>query len=181
MSLKHGLLGLLKYEGSATGYELDKIFKNSLSNFWQAKTSQVYRELNTMEELGWLTSERIIQEDKPNKRKYTVTPKGVDEFMEWLTSPLKSLGGAKSELLMRIFFSADLPKGRTIAFLEGLKAEQVVAQQRLDEIEKFLDEEEKNKHTVYWRITLLQGQIVLKAYIEWLDKSIQILKDEGDN
>ena len=37
MSLKHGLLGLLNY-GSMTGYELDKIFRDSLSFFWQAKT-----------------------------------------------------------------------------------------------------------------------------------------------
>ena len=60
MSLKHGLLGLLNY-GPMTGYELDKAFKASLSFFWQAKASQIYRELGTMEQNGWLTSKRIVQ------------------------------------------------------------------------------------------------------------------------
>ena len=56
MSLKHGLLGLLNY-GSMTGYELNKVFRDSLSFFWQAKTSQIYRELDAMERCGWLTSD----------------------------------------------------------------------------------------------------------------------------
>lgn len=86
MSLKHGLLGLLNY-GSMTGYELDKIFRDSLSFFWQAKTSQIYRELDTMECHGWLTSERIIQNDKPNKRVYTITDSGKEELGNWLSMP----------------------------------------------------------------------------------------------
>jgi len=45
MALKHGLLGLLNYK-SETGYDLDKLFKQSLNFFWKAQTSQIYRELN---------------------------------------------------------------------------------------------------------------------------------------
>ena len=41
--LKHGILGLLNY-GSMTGYEINKAFKDSLSYFWNAQTSQIYRE-----------------------------------------------------------------------------------------------------------------------------------------
>ena len=43
-----------------TGYELDKAFKASLAFFWQAKASQIYRELDAMERSGWLTSKRIL-------------------------------------------------------------------------------------------------------------------------
>ena len=39
--LKHGILGLLNY-GSMTGYEINKIFKDSLNYFWDAQTSQIY-------------------------------------------------------------------------------------------------------------------------------------------
>ena len=42
MALKQGLLGLLNY-GEMTGYELAKVFNDSLSFFWQAQTSQIYR------------------------------------------------------------------------------------------------------------------------------------------
>ncbi len=50
MALKQGLLGLLNY-GEMTGYELAKAFNDSLSFFWQAQTSQIYRELNQLEGL----------------------------------------------------------------------------------------------------------------------------------
>lgn len=45
--LKHGILGLLNY-GDMTGYEIMKVFRDSLSFFWTANTSQIYRELNTL-------------------------------------------------------------------------------------------------------------------------------------
>ena len=55
MALKQGLLGLLNY-GEMTGYELAKVFNDSLSFFWQAQTSQIYRELNQLEAEGLLHS-----------------------------------------------------------------------------------------------------------------------------
>ena len=50
--LKHGILGLLNY-GSMTGYEINRTFKDSLSYFWNAQTSQIYRELQTLKKNGY--------------------------------------------------------------------------------------------------------------------------------
>ena len=46
--LKHGILGLLNY-GDMTGYEIREVFNKSLNFFWQAQSSQIYRELRTLE------------------------------------------------------------------------------------------------------------------------------------
>lgn len=46
--LKHGVLGLLNY-ADMTGYEIREIFNKSLNFFWQAQSSQIYRELRTLE------------------------------------------------------------------------------------------------------------------------------------
>ena len=51
--LKHGILGLLNY-GDMTGYEIREIFNKSLNFFWQAQSSQIYRELRTLEKNGWI-------------------------------------------------------------------------------------------------------------------------------
>jgi DNA-binding PadR family transcriptional regulator len=67
---KYDLLGLLNY-GKMSGYDLDRVFKDSLAFFWQAQTSQIYRELATMkkmEKAGRIRSEIEIQTDKPNKK-----------------------------------------------------------------------------------------------------------------
>ena len=52
--LKHGILGLLNY-GDKTGYEIMTVFRDSLNHFWTAQTSQIYRELQTMEKNGWIS------------------------------------------------------------------------------------------------------------------------------
>ena len=56
--LKHGILGLLNY-GSMTGYDIMLTFRNSLNYFWNAQTSQIYRELQTMKKNGWVSDMSI--------------------------------------------------------------------------------------------------------------------------
>ena len=53
--LKYGVLGLLSY-GDMTGYEIMSIFRDSLAFFWNASTSQIYRELQHLEDGGLATS-----------------------------------------------------------------------------------------------------------------------------
>ncbi|GAH00237.1 unnamed protein product, partial [marine sediment metagenome] len=56
MSLRNALLGLLNYR-PRTGYELKKIFEDSIGFYWTTKTSQIYNELNKLEE------KRLIKSD----------------------------------------------------------------------------------------------------------------------
>ena len=185
MSLKHGLLGLVSSEGSMTGYDLDKFFKNSLNYFWQAKTSQIYRELNAMEDLGWLTSQRVIQEEKPNKKVYTITNEGKEELLTWLLSPDIGRGSEmRSPLLMRIFFAGEAgEKGhdQTIKLLKECKQHCTAYLDTLNNILEELKEDEMNEkysdHVKYWKITALNGQLTLKAQIEWADKAIALLEE----
>ena len=63
--LKHGILGLLNY-GDMTGYEIMTVFRNSLNHFWHAQTSQIYRELQSLEKNGWVKASRVEQESRPD-------------------------------------------------------------------------------------------------------------------
>ena len=180
MSLKHGLLGLLSLEGSTTGYDLDKTFKHSLAHFWHAKTSQIYRELSAMEDLGWLTSERILQEEKPNKRVYSITEAGSEELRKWLTLPDAIMGGkAKSAFLMRIFLSAEVGKEQTLKLLREYRDMCVSYMPGLRQAQELIAEEEAEypEHAIYWKLTTLHGEISLKAALEWADRAIEILEE----
>ena len=184
MSLKHGLLGLLSYEGPTTGYDLDKLFKESLNYFWHAKTSQIYRELGAMEQLGWLTSERVIQEEKPNKRVYSITEQGKTELVEWLSSPVTSPESrAKSSFLMRIFFAGEIGKDPTLRMLRGYKKQLAAYINEMGGIQNEISKDEAagadKSHTKYWRLTALHGEMHCKTAIEWADKAIAILEEEG--
>ena len=186
MSLKHGLLGLLNYE-SMTGYDLNKEFNGSLGYFWSAKASQIYRELDAMEKCGWLTSERVIQDEKPNKRVYSLTQEGKTEFMDWLSSldPIKGPPSMRNAFLMRVFFGGELRKEQTLGLFHAIRE---IMHERLEQMKKIYDEidsiayiDEKTAHNaIYWRLTALSGEIINKAQIEWADKAIEILEGMGE-
>lgn len=87
--LKHGILGLLNY-GDMTGYEIREIFNKSLNFFWQAQSSQIYRELRTLEKNGWITITTVEQSEKPNKNVCSITEDGRAELLSWLSTQTPS-------------------------------------------------------------------------------------------
>jgi PadR family transcriptional regulator, regulatory protein AphA len=181
MSLKHGLLGFLNY-GSMTGYELDKAFKESLDLFWMAQTSQIYRELNSMEKLGWLTSERILQEDKPNKKLYTLTKQGRDELKSWLGKSNNNEGiYVKNGFLMKIFFSGERSTDENIKALKKYKYNCEKALERLGKTGSSIDHYknqilDKDK-AFYWGIAAEYGYYYYMTSIKWADEIIKRLED----
>ena len=81
--LKHGILGLLNY-CDMTGYEIRTAFRASLNHFWQAQTSQIYRELQALENSGWITAVHVEQKGKPDKNILSITDEGRKELLRWL-------------------------------------------------------------------------------------------------
>lgn len=185
MSLRHGLLGLLSYE-SMTGYDLNKDFNDSLGHFWQAKASQIYRELDAMEHSGWLTSERVIQDEKPNKRVYSITEAGRAEFLRWLATldPLANTPRTKNAFMMRIFFGGELSTEQTLKLLHSGRELVLDHVRQMEAIINNFDagvydgyNDDPNK-VKYWKLTALSGEIMSKANLEWLDKAIAILEEK---
>lgn len=189
MSLKHGILGLLNYS-PMTGYDLSKIFKDSLAFFWDAKTSQIYRELGTMESSGWLCSECIAQTEKPNKRIYSITDRGKDELLDWLSFPgpdIDAAMNAKAAFLIRVFLGGEMGKERVIEMLRAYHDKCMERCVEINAISKSLIPGNNNDESVenadYWRLTALYGEIIHKARIEWADRAISMLekKPSGEN
>ena len=107
--LKHALLGLLTY-APMTGYDLKQIMDQSTSNFWHAKQSQIYTTLKKMEAEGWVRSKVEAQAGKPDRRVYSLQPKGETALRGWLAESPEALQERKEIMLLRLFFSAPLGK-----------------------------------------------------------------------
>jgi DNA-binding PadR family transcriptional regulator len=184
MPLKHGLLGLLNY-GGMTGYELDKAFNASLGFFWQGQMSQIYRELNAMERSGWLTSERVIQDERPNKKVYRITDSGKTELQNWLAAPEADISDAmriRSAFLMRVFFAGETDVEQAVKLLAAFRDECLKALADIDAVandiamyDKMVSSEERTR---YWKIASAFGESYYRAEIEWANKAIADL--EGD-
>ena len=185
MSLRHGLLGLIKYK-PMTGYELTKEFNQSLGYFWHSTSQQIYKELDMMEKSGWLVSERVIQSEKPNKRVYSITAKGKEELLAWLSTPeddIKTFTQGKNVFLMRLAFMGETNDALALEMLQNFKNQYLPFAQSLDDIEKIIAKDEVvlgSKVMKYWRIVALHGEILHKARLEWVEKAIEILENKRE-
>ncbi|MCX7595443.1 MAG: PadR family transcriptional regulator, partial [Fischerella sp.] len=83
MALAHAILASL-IGRPCSGYDLAKQFDGSVGFFWQATHQQIYRELSKLETQGWITSEIISQEGRPDKKLYSVTELGKQQLKEWI-------------------------------------------------------------------------------------------------
>jgi PadR family transcriptional regulator AphA len=172
MSLDFALLGFLK-KGPATGYELQKKIEKSINHFWTSTQSQIYRTLNTMEENALIVSEIHYQDEKPNKKVYSITKKGKEALVEWLSSPI-NIPNHRNPFLIQFFFSGSINKKMIKSNLLHYKNEM---KQRLlflksDEA-KQMAESAGNKLENFIYLSLINNGIsVLQSEIHWADKTM---------
>ncbi len=175
--LKHGILGLIS-NGDKTGYEIMTVFKDSLNHFWTAQTSQIYRELKTMERSGWIRQTHVPQTGRPDKNVFSITPAGRSELIRWLRD--RDLPtGVKNPFLLKTFFMGELPIEENIAFFQAFRDAAVFpddgrqASANADLYQKAVDHPEK---AIYWRLTIEFGRMYEKMQREWCEHCIRELK-----
>jgi len=178
--LKHGILGLLNY-ADMTGYEIREIFNKSLNFFWQAQSSQIYRELRTLEKNGWITITTVEQSEKPNKNVCSITKDGRAELLHWLSSE-SPMGDTRVPLLMQVFFLGNRSKEDNIAYFEGIAnacRQQLVAFSGIDQsIDYFEGELELQDQSPYWKMTADFGRRSLQMHIDWAEHCAAELRSE---
>ncbi|MEU5777027.1 PadR family transcriptional regulator [Streptomyces venezuelae] len=100
MALEHAILvSLLEKPGS--GYELARRFDRSIGYFWAATHQQIYRVLKRMEGDGWIDVREVVQQDRPDKKEYSVASLGRDALSRWLHAPIEP-ESVRHELAVKI-------------------------------------------------------------------------------
>ncbi|MBO4385748.1 MAG: PadR family transcriptional regulator [Treponema sp.] len=177
--LKHGILGLLNY-GKMTGYEIMTVFRDSLSFFWHAQTSQIYRELQTLEKSGWIQSTRIEQESRPDKNMLSITRDGKKELLRWLRDDdVKST--VRSPLMMKTFFRGECSIDENIEFFKNLPEQKSVFPEGSKKADLLRDEYQKNvadkMKALYWKFTMDFGLMYEKMLRKWCKDCIRELEE----
>ena len=88
MSLRYALLALLRV-GPMSGYELQKLFSESVGHVWHAPDSQIYPELKRMEAGGLIEGEEQARGERGRRRVYHVTDAGAADFFAWVNAPIE--------------------------------------------------------------------------------------------
>ena len=103
--ITYGVLGLLAFWGSLSGYDLKRLFDLVLAPMWGAAHSQIYNELRRMKGLGWVEMQREEQEMRPDRNVYYLTQAGQEALAAWQEQPPTVLQ-LRDELLLKVLFGS---------------------------------------------------------------------------
>lgn len=179
--LQYALLGILSYR-PMTGYEVKTFMETSTAHFWYAKQSQVYATLKKLESQDYLTSVVEEQQDRPDRRIYTITDEGRALLQDWLARPVTELEQSKDTVLLKLFFSAGLDN-ETI--LTQLRLQKALVIQALNNISRDVKEEiagaaaaqpQLERDAMLWELTRRYGELSLEVTLRWLEEAIATIE-----
>ena len=152
------LLGFLS-DSPMTGWELDAAVEGSIANFWNVTRSQVYRELRTLAELGYVEAGDAGPRDR---RPYSITEAGREAFREWI---LRDPGSpiVRMPLLVTVFFGKHLPPERLAEIIEKELKGGAEALHQFEAMQQSLDDEP------FVRQVLQFGIDYQKTLLAWLE------------
>ena len=115
-NLKYIILGLLS-EQPLTGYDIAKAFDSDIGEFWSANHSQIYPLLKKLETEKLITHQVIVTGEKLEKKRYSLTDAGQQEFELWLSSPTPTLSNNKDEFILKLYFISNYQNAQLPAML----------------------------------------------------------------
>lgn len=178
MAIAHAILVSL-IERPASGYDLGKRFESSVGFFWKATHQQIYRELTKLEELGWITAEVIAQENRPDKKLYSVTELGKRQLIEWMVQP-GELAPVKDDLLVKIFAGYLAPRETILQEIERhcqLHQERLKTYQEIEQ-QFFQTPQSLSQPDKFRYLTLRKGIGYETDWIAWCNEAIKLLQHD---
>jgi DNA-binding PadR family transcriptional regulator len=101
MALSEAILVCLADE-PLTGYDLAKRFGESIGFFWHADHQQIYRVLRRLKDDDLVRDELVVQEGRPNKKVYSITPAGRARLVAWSREEHPA-ASVKDDLLVTLY------------------------------------------------------------------------------
>lgn len=167
------ILGLLMTK-DRHGYEIHSYFSSGLGRVWFAGMSQIYALLNRLEMTGNVSCEVEIQDNRPAKKVYSITPEGREVFLNWVQRPVQRIRDLRLEFLAKLFFMRELnPSG----IGELIDTQIKVCQEQLESIRRQDDDcrDEFDHLVLEFRICQIEG------ILKWLQDCGKYLIQKDDD
>ena len=176
---RFAVLGLLSIR-PMSGYDLKQVIESSTRNFWSESYGQIYPVLRELTAGGLTVREDDRKETGRARHVYSLTPQGRDELHRWLTSPVERQQ-VRNELLLKLFFGAQVPVESSIEHVEKFRTRQQRALQRYEDVEAEMNAREApdDPNRRHWLITLSYGRYQAEAAIKWCDETLAELRREA--
>jgi DNA-binding PadR family transcriptional regulator len=118
MDVRTICLGILT-RGDATGYEIKKLFEeDGYQHFVEASFGSIYPALGRLTEEGLVLVREEAQEKRPDRKVYSITPRGRAAFIGALMKPLPE-DKHRSPFVFAMLFAHLLPQAHVSAMLDA--------------------------------------------------------------
>jgi PadR family transcriptional regulator AphA len=180
MSLEYAILAFLEYQ-PMTGYELKKLIDDSVSHFWSATQSHIYKALNGLEKRRWVESRQVAQTGRPNRKEYHLTETGHSELHRWLTTPVP-LEKVREDWLIQVFFSMFSTNEQVAALFEARMKEirqrvEVYRNEGQASLDSYAAQVGIERARQLWQMTLDYGVAYYEAQLDWLGKTLKKVRE----
>ena len=169
------VLGLLSMR-DMSGYELTAFAARSVGHFWPMHRSLIYRELGTLEQVGYIAGTEVIQERLPNKRIFVLTALGGEVLDAWLATPGFQRDRHKNEFLVKFFFASRMGADRRSRLLADYRAE---LEREVAGLEAIVRLTKTVPDGLYGHLAALHGVRSREALLRWISDVEDVLADES--
>lgn len=173
---RYAILGVLSLS-ACTGYDIKKYCDNIISHFWNENFGHIYPVLKQLLVEGAIMKVEDIETSR--KKTYEISDKGREEFLNWLMEPIE-YQPARSEFLLKLSFSSNLPKENIMTMVKDYKQRHMLKIENYREMEDYLNkEEDTSQHTqkFYVLSPLRYGILASEAAIKWCDEVLETLQE----
>jgi DNA-binding PadR family transcriptional regulator len=163
------VLGLVDKVPGSSGYDLAAVANRSFAHFWPISQTLLYKELDRLTGLRWVTATRVDQVRAPGKWIYKITKDGERALTDWLASAIQGHDTFRSPMLLRSFYGHRMHPDRLRRLLADYRDE---LQTQHDEIQTIMDKlaEVPTAAARSGRLTALHGLRTADARLQWVDE-----------
>jgi PadR family transcriptional regulator AphA len=177
------ILGMLTYR-EMSGYDLKQLMDKSIKHFYESPAkSQIYAELRRLEAQEYITLRDVVQTQRPDKRLYSITTKGMAAMQHWLEDTTVKPDSFKSPLLLKLFFGHLLPPEALIAQLNdrrcGLLEDLVLCEEKEWDLRDRMQEPLAEEDLLFPLLALRFNMASIRAAIAWTNEALEQLKRRG--
>ncbi len=168
------MLGLLVQLGPLNGNALSRSADVLIGDYWTLTRSQVYRELQTLEKMSYITAGPT---GPRSSRDFSITEMGIDALHDWLNSgPAEEV--IRIPILLSIRFGARLEPERLRSLLGEFRRRHDAKREFYAELE---DDMRSSRRDPFEIATIRFGRLFESAVNQWLDELPALLPSVFDS
>jgi DNA-binding PadR family transcriptional regulator len=165
MSIKHGLLALLRAEPKY-GYQLRGEFEAATGSTWPLNIGQVYTTLTRLERDGLVQSatSEAAKDEGDGRSRYEITEAGREELANWFATPVTRESRPRDELAIKLALALAVPGVDVAAVVQRQRAATMQSMQELTRLKRT-----SRDGDISWLLVLESMIFAAEAEVRWLD------------